>query len=123
VPLGSSDLLALGAIVTEMDVPGSASSSNKRNKRLPAHQHRFATVYQRRQGSDVPGRGYSDGLLTAKIFAAHALSKLGFIDQYISDSIANLGSSLIPAETEGAYRDAFVTGLRDGEAVIRNALS
>ncbi|EIN07450.1 glycoside hydrolase, partial [Punctularia strigosozonata HHB-11173 SS5] len=58
------------------------------------------------------GRGYSDGFSTAKIFAAHGLSKLGFVEQYITDSMLLLH---LPEGSEGYYRDAFIAGLRDGE--------
>lgn len=67
-------------------------------------------------------RGYTDGFLTARIFALYSLSKLGFMEQYISDSIQTLGSSIVSSGTEDLYHDAFLRGLGDGEAVVAAGL-
>jgi glucan 1,3-beta-glucosidase len=45
----------------------------------------------------VATKGHSDGLMTAKIFALMDFSKLGFIDQYVNDSIAALGPDVVDA--------------------------
>lgn len=66
-------------------------------------------------------KGYSDGFLTSKIFASQNTSKLGFIGQYIEDSIRTLGGVVAPG-TEGSYRQGFMTGLQDGEAKIMSTL-
>ncbi|KAH9952177.1 glycoside hydrolase superfamily [Amylocystis lapponica] len=94
------------------------------------HWRRRATSFlsqsQRRDGADMSPtqqsitRGYSDGFLTAKIFAVYGWSKLGFTGQYISDSIAKLGPSVVAAGTEGDYEEWFMKGLRDGEAIVRS---
>jgi hypothetical protein len=65
-------------------------------------------------------KGYSDGFLSAKIFALYGLSKLGFIGQYINDSIVALGSGTdgITPGTEDIYRQWFLRGLQDGEATV-----
>jgi glucan 1,3-beta-glucosidase len=63
-------------------------------------------------------KGYSDGFLTAKIFASYNTSKLGFIGQYIEDSIRTLGPTVVASGTEGSYRQWFMSGLDDGEAII-----
>ncbi|TBU45740.1 glycoside hydrolase [Dichomitus squalens] len=63
-------------------------------------------------------KGYSDGFLTAKIFALFGMSKLGFTGQYIRDSIALLGPIVIKPGTEHYYEHWFMAGLTDGEALI-----
>lgn len=63
-------------------------------------------------------KGYSDGFHTAKIFASYNNSKLGFIGQYIEDSMRTLGPAVVTAGTEGSYRRRFMDGLHDGEAII-----
>jgi glucan 1,3-beta-glucosidase len=68
-------------------------------------------------------RGYSDGFATAKIFATHSLSKLGFIDQYIDDSIKVLGVATVPAGTAEVYRSGFMQGLREAEGLIRTSIA
>ncbi|KAI0362308.1 glycoside hydrolase [Trametes cingulata] len=68
-------------------------------------------------------KGYSDGFLTAKIFALYGMSKLGFTGQYISDSIARLGPGVIAPGTEQYYEEWFMEGLADAEALITTSLS
>ncbi|KAI0748311.1 glycoside hydrolase superfamily [Daedaleopsis nitida] len=63
-------------------------------------------------------KGYSDGFLTAKIFALYGMSKLGFTGQYISDSLAKLGGNVIEPGMEQYYEQWFMEGLSDGEALI-----
>ncbi|CCL98443.1 uncharacterized protein FIBRA_00440 [Fibroporia radiculosa] len=84
-------------------------------------------TYKRRQIDGATGmspaqrsiaRGYSDGFLTAKIFALYGMSKLGFIGQYTNDSIAKLGPSVVKPGTEGQYQEWFLQGLRDGENIV-----
>ena len=67
-------------------------------------------------------KGYSDGYLTAKIFALYGGSKLGFVGQYVEDSLGVLGSSIIAPGTEDDYRSAFWQGLGDAEAVVAAVL-
>ena len=67
-------------------------------------------------------KGHSDGLMTAKIFALMDFSKLGFIDQYVNDSIAALGPDVVDGESQQAYRDAFLQGLAEGEANVKTML-
>jgi glucan 1,3-beta-glucosidase len=68
-------------------------------------------------------KGYSDGFLTAKIFATYKMSKLGFIGQYIEDSIRTLGPGMIEPGTEEAYRHWFRIGLEDGQLIVVSAFS
>ena len=70
----------------------------------------------------VATKGHSDGLMTARIFALVDLSRLGFIDQYMNDSIAALGPDVVDVKFQQAYRDAFLRGLAEGEANVRTML-
>ena len=70
----------------------------------------------------VATKGHSDGLMTAKIFALMDFSRLGFIDQYVNDSIAALGTDVVGAGSQQTYRDAFLRGLAEGEANVRTML-
>ncbi|KAI0692384.1 glycoside hydrolase [Cytidiella melzeri] len=68
-------------------------------------------------------KGYQDGFLTAKIFAAYGLSKLGFTGQYVLDNIAALGPGIVAPGTEQDYEKEFMKGLGDGEAVVAASLT
>jgi hypothetical protein len=95
-----------------------------RYPRPSKREHRFDAIHQRRQiALDTQStQGYTDGLASAKIFAAHNGSKLGFIDQYVDDSIKVLGPTVVPVGTEEKYRAGFMRGLREAEAIVRNAM-
>lgn len=67
-------------------------------------------------------KGYSDGFLTAKIFAQYGMSRLGFKGQYIVDSISALNSSMVAPGTEGEYTAWFYNGLEDAEKMISEAV-
>ena len=66
--------------------------------------------------------GYSNGYQTAKIFTQHGWSRLGFIEQYIRDSVSAMGG-FIPQGTEEYYRMGFKVGLADGEGVVAAVLA
>lgn len=67
--------------------------------------------------------GYSDGFTTSKIFAQYGLSRLGFVGQYILDSLTELlASQVIDAAHEEVYTTWFLRGLADGEAQITAAV-
>lgn len=66
-------------------------------------------------------KGYSDGFLTAKIFAQYGMSRLGFRDQYKYDSIQELGPTVIAPGTEDYYDLWFDRGLKDAEGLISEA--
>lgn len=68
-------------------------------------------------------KGYTDGFFTAKIFAAYGLSKLGFTGQYIADSIAALGPTVVAPGTEDMYNAGFMKGLADGENAVATSLN
>ncbi|EJD05843.1 glycoside hydrolase [Fomitiporia mediterranea MF3/22] len=69
------------------------------------------------------GDGYSDGFLTAKIFAQHGMSKLGFTGQYKTDSIAKLSPEIVAPGSEDFYSEWFDRGLKDGEDAVSKAAS
>lgn len=68
-------------------------------------------------------KGYSDGFLTAKIFAQYGMSRLGFTGQYIQDSLAAINSSIVAPGTEGEYTAWFNNGLKDAERMIGTAVN
>ena len=109
-----------------------ASPSGTFWKKSSASHQRFFSIHSRRaQSSQVLppslesltstersiAKGYSDGFLTAKIFAQYGMSRLGFKDQYISDSIKEL-EGVVAAGTEQYYKNWFYRGLNDGEAIV-----
>lgn len=65
-----------------------------------------------------PSKGYTDGYTTAKVFASHNMSKLGFTGQYMDMMITKAGK--IPG-TEKDYKDAFMRGLIAGENMVQSA--
>ena len=67
-------------------------------------------------------KGYSDGFLTAKIFALYGMSKLGFTGQYIKDSLKLLGNKVIVPEQKHYYVQSFMEGLRDGETLVTSSV-
>lgn len=101
---------------------------------VPSFHHRFEAIHQHRWSRDPSGgsdltsaqrstiKGYSDGFLAAKLFALLHGSKLGFIGQYILDSIARLGPSIIAPGTEQSYHRSFIQGLTDGQAIVATIL-
>ncbi|KAH8117362.1 glycoside hydrolase superfamily [Phellopilus nigrolimitatus] len=124
----------------------SASPSQGTSKRsLGIHRQRFSTIHSRRSFlSDMTKhkrdgmptsiesltptersitKGYSDGYLTAKIFAQYGMSKLGFTGQYIDDSIAALGETIVAPGTEEYYDAWFSRGLSDAGTLISAAVN
>jgi glucan 1,3-beta-glucosidase len=104
-----------------------ASSAKPHATTAPARRsNRFAAVAARIHERDPSGtdgeRAYTDGAMTAKIFAAHGLSRLGFVDQYVADTLAALGPAVIPPASAAAYSTEFLRGLRDAEDQIRSEL-
>jgi len=68
-------------------------------------------------------KGYSDGFLTAKIFAMYHMSKLGFIGQYIEDSLTALGPTVIAEGTGEIYRVWFLRGMQDGQTTVASVVN
>lgn len=114
VPPDSEVLTKVGNSTSSQATPSSAQSND----------------WQRRDGSDTYPtlaqqsslRGYSDGFLTAKIFAQNGWSKLGFTGQYIEDSLRAVEPSITPG-TQDNYRSAFRMGLADGEDGVEAVLA
>lgn len=135
-------LFALATVVTNMDTrakapTGKALQEQPIKRDRARRRHRFASIHDRRQLLAAPApalsavddgmqpeytKGYTDGLVTAKLFAAHDLSKLGFIDQYIGDSVTALGQGVVRQGMEGMYKSAFIDGLREGEKIVQRSL-
>lgn len=67
-------------------------------------------------------KGYSDGFMTAKLFAMQDMSKLGFMKQYVMDSASTLAPLLLGEETQASYADWFLQGLQEGQQVISTAV-
>ena len=71
-------------------------------------------------------RGYSDGFLTAKMFAQQgpAMSRLGFKGQYITDTVVLLkGMGTIGDGDESKYKEWFWKGLSDGERLVEKVIA
>ena len=68
-------------------------------------------------------KGYSDGFMTAKIFAQSGMSRLGFKNQYVMDSIKALGPSTVSPGTEDYYTAWFYHGLSDAESIVGAAIN
>ena len=89
----------------------------------PGYSQRFQLISQKRLDDTTQNPasdptetiGYNDGKMTAQVFASHNMSKLGFINQYISDSIERLGPDVVPAGSEGKYYDGFWSGLWEAQ--------
>ncbi|CDO72882.1 Glycoside Hydrolase Family 5 protein [Trametes cinnabarina] len=100
--------------------------SDKRNFMSPV-----SNLYRREDSAPLPddpseraiAKGYSDGFLTAKVFALFDMSKLGFAGQYIADSLAKLGPDVIQPGKEHFYEQWFMEGLVDGETVVTSAVA
>lgn len=107
--------------------PPTTSAGSKRDVSRP---HQAGSVMARDSFSEIDmtptqtsvTKGYSDGFLTAGIFASYCGSRLGFIEQYIQDSIGALGPTGVGLGTEGLYQQWFMSGLQDGEARVMAAL-
>ncbi|KAJ7489827.1 glycoside hydrolase [Mycena galericulata] len=92
----------------------------------PPFRHRLAAIYHRRSKRDTGNaaeqqsntKGYSDGWLAARLFCECDGSILGFVGQYILDSIKALGPEVIRPGTESYYSEGFYRGLSDGEASV-----
>ena len=73
-------------------------------------------MWQQYSAEVQPSKGYTDGFTTAKVFASHNMSKLGFTGQYIMDTKAGAAQG-----TEKDYKDAFMQGLIAGENMVQAA--
>ena len=75
-------------------------------------------MWQQYTAEVQPSKGYIDGFATAKVFASHSMSRLGFTGQYMMDEITK--AELSPG-TEKDYKDAFMQGLIAGENMVQSA--
>ncbi len=95
----------------------------------PRRHQRSGVIHQRNSQSDQSpqsedtdptqksfSKGHLDGLSTAKTFASYNNSRLGFLGQFMQDTIGALGPSVIAPGTEENYKQGFIQGLAEGEA-------
>lgn len=71
-------------------------------------------------------RGYSDGFLTAKMFAQNGsgMSRLGFRTQYLKDTMSMLkGMGVIGDGDDKKYEEWFWKGLSDGEGLVEKVIA
>lgn len=115
-----------------------APADVQRESGLGTSQHRFDTIHEKRQVSELQNRqlknqtesvdspsrvkGVRDGYQTAKVFATYGVSKLAFVDQYIQDAVLRAGIDTIPNGTAD-YRGGFLLGLAYGERKVIASLS
>ncbi|KIY50500.1 hypothetical protein FISHEDRAFT_38795 [Fistulina hepatica ATCC 64428] len=67
-------------------------------------------------------KGYEDGFMAAKTFATYNLSRLGFTQQYIADTVAPLVPTVVSEHGKTYYVNGFMSGLGDGESTVDGAL-
>ncbi|KAK0567076.1 Glucan 1,3-beta-glucosidase 3 [Tilletia horrida] len=102
--------------------PGARAAALVARDRMQAQKRAAALT------SLVNKSGYSDGFMSAKIFASSiGLSRIGFIEQYIADSWdARVDSGKIAAgfsKTDvNSYKKQFRAGLKDAESAIIQAV-
>lgn len=71
----------------------------------------------------VASIGYSDGFVSAKVFASENLGRIGFAGQYILDSwISRLQSGELERNDQGTYSKAFQQGLDDAHTQITDLI-
>ena len=75
-------------------------------------------MWQQYTAEVQPSKGYIDGFTTAKVFASHNMSRLGFTGQYMMDMVTKAGQ--VPGK-EKDYKDAFMQGLIAGENMVQSA--
>lgn len=115
----------------------SATSQKQRMEAMRSeHKHEQETEHEPSQMGQhqshahlVASAGYSDGFLSAKIFASANLGRIGFAGQYIQDSwSARLASSddrtmsRFHVADQSSYTQAFQLGLDDGHGHITSAI-
>ncbi|KAL0071491.1 Glucan 1,3-beta-glucosidase 3 [Marasmius tenuissimus] len=89
----------------------------------------FDSVGNLRDPTLVPGspgeKGFTEGQKTARRFAMQGLSKLGFVGQYIRDSLISgqAGINSKKADDCGQYEEAFLRALRRGEDQIAQLIA
>ncbi|KAF8546974.1 glycoside hydrolase [Imleria badia] len=124
-PTDAAALQRAYAAVASMTVPESQSDILKRLQNSPTMAQGLNgttpwNMTAAQQASSIDG--YSDGHQTAKIFTQYGWSRLGFVEQYIRDSLNAMGG-FIPQGTEEYYRIGFKVGLADGEGVVAAVLA
>ena len=122
----ASTVVAKTLVAEEWATPETAILAGFKENIPPDRQHQTMSVEigDSYEGMDLTptqrctAKGYADGFHTAKIFASCNNSKLGFTGQYIEDSMRALGPTVVVPGSEKSYRQGFMSGLHDGEAII-----
>ncbi|KAJ8078677.1 Glucan 1,3-beta-glucosidase 3 [Marasmius tenuissimus] len=89
----------------------------------------FDSVGNLRDPTLVPGspgeKGFAEGQKTARRFAMQGLSKLGFVGQYIRDSLISGQAEINSKKADdcGQYEEAFLRALRRGEDQIAQLIA
>lgn len=97
------------------------SGKVKRQQAVPGPGSTASTIGSNSSESAVL-KGYSDGFMTAKMFAETSMSKLGFRGQYIIDSLQAMENGTMSASDEEYYINWFYQGLAAGEAMVQTTL-
>jgi glucan 1,3-beta-glucosidase len=115
------------SLLNIMNAHAKTTANQKRAAAARPHlAHRFASIHARGDGDATAGagdrnasatKGYTDGLTTAKVFAAYNMSRLGFAGQFMADAVRAAGPTLIAAGTEDGYHGGFMKGLKEGETL------
>ena len=128
-----SDVLAKLQQDARASPGGQRASLSEDSPRTRELRHRFEAIRLRHRNQDPFQRdwtsiqrsmlqGYIKGFDTGKTFALKGgFSKLGFIEQYILDNIAQESPSVIGLEVH--YRRGFVRGLQDVEEMVQFVFS
>ncbi|KAF8447349.1 glycoside hydrolase [Boletus edulis BED1] len=123
-PTGPAELQRVYAAVASMTVPSQSDIlKSLQSSPIMAQGTNGTSAWNMataQQQSSI--EGYSDGYQTAKIFTQHGWSRLGFVEQYIRDTLSAMGG-FVPQGTEDDYRSGFKVGLADGEGVVAAVLA
>lgn len=103
---------------TGMSVPSVRPHANNTTTTTP-------TVQTLTPAEEAIQRGFSDGFMTARLFAQQGpgMSRLGFKAQYVEDSLAAHGPNVIRVDKEELYREWFEKGLVHGEGMVQKVIA
>lgn len=108
---------SLGIVASQIEALSYTSQTSTwadSQKPFTSRQDRFSLISERQVSTSASFQhGYADGFSTAKLFAKHNASKLGFVGQYIHDH---------RSATDPQYSEGFNLGLKDGEHLIDGVL-
>ena len=115
--LTDSATKALGGVIRRAPSESGWSRHHRRNAL------RKTVRRQRRDAGSNTALGYADGFHAAQSFAAHGLSRLGFVEQYIMDTFAGHVTSGSATQADAKdYKTWFEQGRTDAEELIMDAI-